>query len=193
MSFDESVLILLANDITGSMSISLKVVSRAAVCWASTKRAAIVRRNMLRGLTSSARWAGPSVIRLDDAALLSWVWFEIAAAGGLLGAGAAGAGPRDRTNAKTSSFNRRPPGPVAGTCEAVRRCSSSSRWAAGMTKAGPEVVAATPVAATPVAARRCGSRRGGSRRRRAVPERWIRHRLLPWIRMRVDRRVESRR
>src|SRR6056297_2818917 len=121
--------------ITGCMLTSLNVVNSAAVCWASTSRAAMVRRSMLIGLTSSAR-NDVSVTSEAGAAGRERAVIAEAGAGDEADRAAPPVG-RLRMKAWTSSFNRRPPGPVAGTWSAPIPCSSSSRWAAGITNPPP--------------------------------------------------------
>ena len=132
---------------TGCMSISLKVVSRAAVCCALTRRDAMVRRSMLSGFTSSLR-SGAPVIR--DELLTGFGGAATAVVG--LAAGVSFFAGRFSKKWTTSSFSKRPPGPDAGTSAADKPFSSSNRCAAGMTKAAaPDASegAAAGVAAPP--------------------------------------------
>jgi len=123
-------LYLLRSCMTGCMSTSLKVVSKAASCCARTSRVAIVRRIMLIGLTSSPRFAEPCCKAVEVAGGL----MVGVSAGVTTGAGA---GVRLETAFATSSLRTRPPGPVPGTSSALILLSSASRRAAGMTRTSP--------------------------------------------------------
>src|SRR6056297_671848 len=119
---------------TSLMSTSLNVVSSAAVCCASTSRRAMVRRSGLIATDSSRRSPATAVSGCAVAAGPE---------------GAAGALPSVPPASRwrcTSSFRRRPPGPVARTSAADRPCSSSSLRAAGMTALGSSPVAASVAA-----------------------------------------------
>ena len=114
------------------MSISFTVVRSAAVCWASTSRWAIRRRIMLIGTTSSLR-AGVAVGFTSVLAVLCSDGSGCGSRPGLR--------PSCSTYRSTSSFSRRPPGPVAVTCPASNPYSASKRSAAGMTIGGRSVKA----------------------------------------------------
>jgi hypothetical protein len=106
----------LRTSMTALMSISLKVVSIAAVCWASTSRRAIVwrRRDIrTRSSRSAAGAAGAGV--------------AACAAGRAAGAGG---GSRCLT---TSSFVTRPPGPDPLTCRISTARSEATLRATGVT------------------------------------------------------------
>src|SRR5262245_4724539 len=106
---------------TALMSISLKVVRMAAVCWACTSRSAMRLRRGVMGTTSSPSDAGGGT---GDGAGRG---VATAAAGTALGAGV----PRSRY-ASTSSLVRRPPLPVPGMSAGSRSCSVIRRRTAGM-------------------------------------------------------------
>ena len=134
--------------ITGFMLTSLNVVNNAAVCWASTKRAAIVRRNMLNGLTSSLRCGAESEIN-DDGGLGLGGAAGFAAGGFAAGTGAPAPDFCFFKCANTSSFSKRPFGPDAATSSADNPFSSSNRCAAGITNSADPDAAVSFVAGAP--------------------------------------------
>ena len=127
---------------TADMSTSLNVVSKAACCWACTSRSAMRRRMRVIGTTSSCRGAARPWIAAEagDSAAFPRVPAEPRAQ--RLRQAPRPAWPKPRppgpcsTNCSTSSFSRRPLGPVAGTSRAWSPCSWSRRWAAGMMTSG---------------------------------------------------------